>query len=217
MAVVVDVIRAFTTAAYAFAAGATSIYLADTVEEALDLGNSFRDALVLGEDQGRQPPGFHLPNSPVAVLRADVAGRTLVQRTSAGTRAVVAASSVKHVFAASLVCASATAKAVRLLTPEAPTYVISGRFPDDADSGSDDLLTAQLIERARRNEPLEAQATADAVGESPEAMRTLAIGAPHVEVDDISYARAVDAFNFAMRVQRADGLQWLVAQPFGAP
>jgi len=38
--VAVDVLRAFTTAAYAFAAGATSICLVSTVAEALELARS---------------------------------------------------------------------------------------------------------------------------------------------------------------------------------
>ena len=137
----------------------------------------------------------------------------MIQRTSAGTRAVIAVSSVEHVFAASLVCASATAAAVRLLTTDAPTYLISGRFPDSPESGFDDLLTAQIIERARCGQPLDAEATAEAVASSPEAIRTVALGAPHVDADDITYAVAVDAFPFAMRVRRTDGLQQLVAEP----
>jgi phosphosulfolactate phosphohydrolase-like enzyme len=43
----------------------------------------------------------------------DLDGRDLVQRTSAGTRGVIAARSATRLWCASLVCASATAAAVR--------------------------------------------------------------------------------------------------------
>jgi phosphosulfolactate phosphohydrolase-like enzyme len=43
--VAIDVLRAFTTAAYAFGAGATSILLVGTVAEALDLARSIPGAL----------------------------------------------------------------------------------------------------------------------------------------------------------------------------
>ena len=50
--VAVDVIRAFTTAAYAFAAGARHIYLVDSVDEALALRDADSSLLVTGEDHG---------------------------------------------------------------------------------------------------------------------------------------------------------------------
>lgn len=203
--VVVDVLRAFTTAAYALAAGASGIWLVGGVDEALALGRELPDALVMGEEQGRRPPGFDLSNSPVAVAQADVAGRELVQRTSAGTQGVIAATAAERLYAASLVCASATAAAVERSRMGAPTYVITGRFPDRPDGGTDDLHTAELIERARTGRPLAATATALAVAQSPEAERTLAVGEGHVHPDDIAYATAVDRFDFAMEVVRIDG------------
>ncbi len=109
--VVVDVIRAFTTAAYAFGAGASAIYLVATVEEALAFKADHCDVLAMGEDQSR-PESFDFPNSPVAASRADLCGRTMVQRTSAGTQGIVAAVDATRLWAASLVCASATARAV---------------------------------------------------------------------------------------------------------
>ena len=210
--VAVDVVRAFTTAAYAFGAGARSILLVDSVAEALALKAADPRRLVVGEDRGRRPAGFDLPNSPVEVAAADLDGRTLVQRTSAGTRGVVAARSATRLWAASLVCASATAAAVTASGLGAPSYVITGRFPDDPDrTGEDDLLTAQLIERARVGEPLDAEATAARVAATDEAVRTLALGSGHVHPDDIAYATRVDAFDFAMEVRRVD--DQLVLEP----
>ncbi|HEX8804135.1 MAG TPA: 2-phosphosulfolactate phosphatase, partial [Acidimicrobiales bacterium] len=214
--VAVDVLRAFTTAAYALAAGASAIWLAGGVEEAVALGRSIPGALVMGEEHGRRPPGFDLSNSPVEASRADVAGRPLVQRTSAGTQGVIAAVDAERVFAASLVCASATAAAVAATGLGAPTYVITGRFPDrraDGPDGEDDLITAELIERARTGPPLsagEAAAAARAVAASREAEITLAVGAGHVHPDDIAYATAVDRFAFAMEVERVHGRLRLV-------
>ena len=49
--VVVDVIRAFTTAAYAFAAGASHIVVVDSVAEALSLKGANPGTLAMGEDR----------------------------------------------------------------------------------------------------------------------------------------------------------------------
>jgi 2-phosphosulfolactate phosphatase len=213
--VAVDVLRAFTTAAYALAAGASSILLVAGVEEALAVGRQIPAALVMGEEHGRRPDGFDLSNSPVAVAEADVAGRVLVQRTSAGTQGVIAAAGADRLFAASLVCASATAAAINASQLGAPAYVITGRFPDHPEGGEDDLLTAQLIERARTGQPLAADATAAAVARSPEAARTLAVGEGHVHPDDIAYATAVDRFDFAMEVKREVGRLRLLRRSLG--
>ena len=200
--VAVDVIRAFTTAAYAFGAGAQEIYLVDSVDAALRFKAERPGSLAMGEDRGRRPDGFDLSNSPVAAAAADVAGRTIVQRTSAGTRGMIAAGSAERLWAGSLVVASATAAAVSASGLGPPTYVITGRFEDQPDGGADDLLVAQLIERARVGEPLDAVATAAAVAISEEARRTLLLGAGDVHPEDIAYATSIDAFAFAMEAER---------------
>jgi 2-phosphosulfolactate phosphatase len=201
--VVVDVIRAFTTAAYAFAAGASQILLVDSIAEALALKEANPELLLMGEDGGLRPPGFDFSNSPVEVAAADLRGRVLVQRTSAGTRGVVAAKAATRLWCASLVCASATAAAVRESGLGAPTYVITGNFEDSPNkNGVDDLATARLIDRARCGDEIDADETARFVAASDEARRTLTLGHGHVDPDDIVYATRVDAFDFAMEVQR---------------
>jgi len=201
--VVVDVLRAFTTAAYAFAAGATRIWLVDTVEAALQFKAMHAGVLATGEDRGRRIAGFDFANSPAEIREADLTGREIVQRTSAGTRAVVAAAGAARRWCAGLVCASATAAAVRQSGLGVPTYVISGRFEDRR--GDDDMATAQAIERARVGEPIRAADAATEVSSSREAAITLALGAGHVDPRDIELATRVDAFDFAMEARQHQG------------
>ena len=213
--VVVDVIRAFTTAAYAFAAGAREVFLVAGVRDALAFVAAHPGALAMGEDRGRRPDGFAFSNSPILVSQADLDGRTLVQRTSAGTQGVVAAAAADRLWCTGLVTASATAAAVRSSGLGAPTYVLTGRFPDAPDrSGDDDRHAAELVERARVGAPLAAAATAQAVASSDEAARTLALGGGDVHPDDIAYATRVDAFAFAMEATRhPDGLRLTAVTP----
>ena len=90
--------------------------------------------------------------------------------------------------------------------------MITGRFEDRPDGGDDDVLTADLIERARSGQPLAAAATAAALRDTDEAARTLALGADHCDPMDIELAAAVDAFDFAMEVERTDRGLRLVAR-----
>ncbi len=203
--VVVDVLRAFTTAAYAFDAGASAIYLVATVEEALRFKADDPDVLAMGEDHGRRPDGFDFSNSPVAVSRADLTGKTLVQRTSAGTQGVVCATDATRLWVASLVCASATARAVEAAGLGDPAYVITGCFADRPDhTGDDDRLTADLIERARTDQPLDVARSSQRLFETTEARRTLALGPENCDPMDIDFASRVDRFDFAMEVSIDD-------------
>ena len=204
--VVVDVLRAFTTAAYAFAAGAERIWLVGSVEEALAVKAARPGTLAMGSDKGIRVPGFDLSNSPVEVARADLAGRDIVQRTSAGTRGVVGATAATRRWCASLVCASATAAAVNASGLGAPSYVVSGWF-DVEHPGEDDAQTARLIERVRRRQPLAADRTVAAIFGSSQAAVTFALGPGNADPRDVELATRIDAFDFAMEAEWSpDGL-----------
>jgi len=197
--VVIDVLRAFTTAAYAFGAGAEAIYLVASVEEALDFKSQHAGSLAMGEDHGRRPTGFDFSNSPVTVAQSDLQGRTIVQRTSAGTQGVIGATGADRLWAASLVCASATAAAVTAADIGDPSYVITGCFADSPDTtGDDDRITADLIERVRVGQDLQRAEAVVELLQTYEARRTLALGAEHADPLDLHYAAQVDAFDFAM-------------------
>ena len=66
----------------------------------------------MGEVGGRAPSGFDFGNSPFEVSGIDFTGKSIVQRTSAGTQGIVAAGRAERLYATSLVTASATARAL---------------------------------------------------------------------------------------------------------
>lgn len=215
-AVAIDVIRAFTTAAYAFGAGARRIWLVDGVDDALALVAANPGWLAMGEEHGRRPPGFALSNSPVAAAQADLDGRVVVQRTSAGTRGAVAAADAEPLLCASLVVASATARLLRDLPP--PTYVITGRFPDSPkDTGEEDLAVARYLEALRLGRPdggPSAEETIRAVLASPDARSTMELGGEHVHPDDLAHCVDIDRFDFAMQATPGEhGLELRPVRP----
>ena len=56
--IIIDVLRAFSTAAYAFSRGTKEILLVSTVEDALLLGSQIPNSKVMGEVRGLPPDGF---------------------------------------------------------------------------------------------------------------------------------------------------------------
>jgi 2-phosphosulfolactate phosphatase len=123
--VVIDVIRAFTTAAVLLARRARQIICVDTAAEALALARTTSPfSLVVGEQLHPPFPVVDLPNSPVAALSAQVLERTVTFFTANGTRALAATAPVATVLAASLVNAGATADWIRVHHPDAPIRLI---------------------------------------------------------------------------------------------
>ncbi|MBA2699723.1 MAG: 2-phosphosulfolactate phosphatase [Nocardioidaceae bacterium] len=152
-------------------------------------------------------PGFDFSNSPAELAEADLAGYDVVQRTSAGTRGVVEASSATRRWCASLVCATATAAAVTESGLGKPSYVITGWF-DPQHPGEDDVQTARLIERIRRGKPTRVEQTVAAIAGSREAAVTLALGPEHADPRDLELATRIDAFDFAREAEQTpDGLR----------
>lgn len=207
--VVIDVFRAFTTAAHAFAAGADRIVLADDIDEALLLGKAIPGSIVMGEDRGVMPPGFELNNSPgqIAADPARVRGRTLVHRTTAGTRCARAAfeSGAGPILGGSLVVASATAAA--LAEASRVTVVVSGL--SGSAPAEEDQIAAEALAAALTGDRAPLAAAGPRVAATDRAHELEAAGFIHP--DDIRLCSEVDRFDFAMEARAEAGL--LVLRP----
>jgi 2-phosphosulfolactate phosphatase len=105
--VVIDVIRAFTTACILFARGATEIVCARDQIEAAGVGAG---AIIVGEAEARTTlPGI-IPNSPVEVGARDLSGRRVVLFTVNGTRMLRDVPACGVLIAAAAANAAATAQ-----------------------------------------------------------------------------------------------------------
>jgi 2-phosphosulfolactate phosphatase len=132
--VVVDVLRATSTIVQALDAGYRRVYCCAEVDEAFALKEELGDAVLAGEREAVQVPGFDFGNSPQDFL--EPRGESLVLTTTNGTRAIVrAAADCEVVFAGSLLNLDAVARAVRDLGEDAEVVCagVQGAFTlDDA-------------------------------------------------------------------------------------
>jgi 2-phosphosulfolactate phosphatase len=203
--IAIDVVRAFTTAAYAFAAGASDILLVSTVEEAQAQRRRFPGALLMGEVDGGLPfAGFDLSNSPSELTGLDLTGRRLVHRTSAGTQGVVRSTQADLLMASSFVCAGATVRYLRRHAPETVTFVVTGLVygrDGDEDAACADYLTALL-----RGEQPDIAPYIQRVYQSTSGHLFTDSVRPEFPLTDLEYCVELDRFDFAMLVERQDGL-----------
>lgn len=201
--IVIDVLRAFTTAAFAFDRGARLILPVSTVEEAVTLAETLPGSGIMGEVNGYQPEAFDFSNSPGALLEQDLTGQVLIQRTSAGTQGLVMAVRAGLLFAASFVVARATAQAVARAQPERVSFIITGI--SEGRDGDEDLACAEYIAGLIKGErpdpaPYLARVLTSTVG------RDFASGSlGYLLKEDVGLCLQVDRFGFAMPVRRESG------------
>lgn len=209
LVVVIDVIRAFTTAAFAFGAGAKSITLVSTVEEAISLRNRTPDSLIMGEVGGLPVEGFDYGNSPSALLDADLKKYHLIQRTSSGTQGAVNSFNADILLASSFCCARATADYIKRLTPEVVTFVNTGL--GFVGHGEEDLACSEYLEALLKDEEPDPEPYLKRVTESRSGLTFADPEKPMFPWEDIECCIDLNRFDFTMKITRKDGI--LVMNP----
>jgi len=198
--VVIDTFRAFTTAAYLLDGGVRRLVLEETLDGARRRASTVPGSILCGEEGGRRPDDFAVGNSPTEVAdRRDLATRTVVMRTSSGTRAVVAAlrAGAAPVYAASLVVAGATADAVRGF----PRVTIVASGLGGTAIADEDEETADLIEEIltdRTPDPGRRRRILDGAG----AHRLTTT--PWIDPEDLERCLDIDRFAFALEATLED-------------
>jgi 2-phosphosulfolactate phosphatase len=201
--VVIDVLRAFTVSAYALGGGARECRLVRTVEEVRELAARTPDSVMCAEEDALPVQGIAISNSPTAIRDLDLRARILIQRSSAGTQVATEAQG-DDIFAASLVVATATARACIAGRPETLTLLASADHPEDhacatyieevIHGGNPDL--EKLLQPLRETERYRKVMAGDWAGFPP---------------TDIELAVQADRFDFAMRAIRRPGYLELTA------
>ncbi|MCH7736217.1 MAG: 2-phosphosulfolactate phosphatase [Chloroflexi bacterium] len=202
--IIIDVFRAFTTAAIAFDHGATEIILVAEPEEALELHRRGVGDLLMGEVAGKRPEGFDFGNSPYEISQVDLAGKSLVQSTRAGTVGVAAAVNASEIYLCSFVVAQATVDAIRSDGPELVSVIAMGdegfnRSDEDEHCG---MYLRNILED--RKPDFDAVKTLILAGGATQKFFDPRQSQYHPE--DVTLALEADRYSFAMKISREDGL-----------
>jgi len=208
LAVIIDVFRAFSVACYATDAGAARIHPVAEIAEALELKQAHPDWVAIGERHGRRLPGFDLGNSPTEIRAADLAGRTIVHTTHAGTQGLRAAVGAAEVITGSLVNAAAICR-----------YIVNGGFEQVSlvrmgqnaqERCAEDDLCAELIEARLAGRAFDDRGVADRLRSAPAAQKFFDPEADWAPETDFALCVALDRFDFVLRLDGRDqALPWL--------
>ncbi|MBP5988242.1 MAG: 2-phosphosulfolactate phosphatase [Azonexus sp.] len=202
--IVIDVLRSFTTAAVALARGARAIYPVEGIAAAVTLANSLPNALLVGAVAGGDPvPDFDFGNSPSQLMAADLTGKSIVLSTAAGVRGLQRFRGIRRLFAGSMVCARATADAIRVAGAKDVCFVITGDWVDR--DGDEDIACADYLEALLRGEQPDAEHYARRVRDSDFGRRFGSAAWPNLPAADLDLAASPDLFGFALPVRQTGG------------
>lgn len=206
LCVIIDVLRAFTTAAFAFAAGAKEIIFVDSPEEAFKKYQIDRSLTLMGEVQGKQIEGFHFGNSPADMENISLNGQRIVQRTSEGTQGVVGCSHADQLLVSSFVIAEATIKHIQNLSPSQVSFIVTG-----TEDGDEDLALAEYLQARLQGKNISIAPFLERVRLSPLGKLLSDPRKPKFYAKDLELALQVDRFSFAMQVFKVN--HELIAKP----
>ena len=208
-AVIVDVFRAFTTAAVALERGIQKIIFVAQPDEALNLREAGLADLCVGEVGGIPPPGFDFGNSPHELSQADISGKIIAHSTRAGTVGVTAAGHCERIYGASLINARATVQAILNEALEEVTIVamgLAGALRTDEDEQCA-LYLRNLLEGRNPNP----DAVKQLVRSSGEVGKFMDPAQPYLYPEDIDFALRINEIDRPVRIEREDDM--LVARP----
>ena len=126
--VVIDVLRATTTIAWALENGADSVQVFADVDELKNEAKSFPDTakILVGERGGKKLDGFDLGNSPLGVSPEKVRGKRVFMSTTNGTRSLHRVRESKSLYTMALPNRRAIAERLKIDNPQEVWLVGSG-------------------------------------------------------------------------------------------
>ena len=207
LAVVIDVFRAFTTAAYVMANGAERIIPIGDIEEAFELKRLHPDWVLMGEREGKRVEGFGYGNSPFEIKDLDFSGRTVIQTTGAGTQGLVNATGADEILLGSFVMVGAIVEHICRMKPDVVSLVAMGSV--GVERSMEDELCASYIEESFTGAIPDFEEMKRRIREAPSGAKFFDPDRPQFREEDFHMALEIDRFDFILRVLK-DGHLYVV-------
>jgi 2-phosphosulfolactate phosphatase len=194
LAVIIDVLRAFSVEAYIFANGGDKIIPVLTLEEALQLKKENPDYILVGERGGVKPEGFDFGNSPTEVQEINFSGKTIIHTTSNGTKGLINAVNADVVLAGSFLVAESIIRYFKKNNFEIISFVSTSPYPD---MDNEDLLMAYYVSDLLNGKHVDESAIKVAILNVP--ARAFLINEAGVRKTDIEVCLEFNKFDFVIK------------------
>lgn len=183
IAVVIDVLRAFSTTYYLFTKGISKITMSQDPNLLKDLSSEAKGLLV-GEKDGIKIDGFDFGNSPDEILPQDLADKDIFFCTTNGVRGVFHCRQSSEVYVTGLIGIEALIKKLELVIKEGKSIALHASHP----SSDDDLAIAEYIkDKLERKSTLEIEEIKSRVKNSLSAAKFIDESQSYFKSSDLEY------------------------------
>jgi len=207
LTVVIDVFRAFSTACYVFAAGASKIIPVEHVEEAFELKKILKDVVMLGERNERKVPGFDFGNSPTHIMNQDFNEKTIIMTTSSGTRGIANATLADEIITGSFVNAEAIISYIRQRNPAELSLVCMGY--EGRYQTQEDTFLAEYVRDRLQNKETDFEKMKQILRTGDGARLLDPANDEWSPASDFELCLDPDRFNFVLKIEKLQDFNWL--------
>lgn len=191
--IIIDVLRAATTAAFFLDKGVAEIIPVATKQEAFALKKAHPSYLLAGEEWGVKVKGFDFGNSPFEVEQAEnLEGKTIIQRTTRGTQGIVQAKQATEIIFGSFVCCSSILSYAEKTHPREVSIVATMEIPGT----EDDLFADYLIAKLENKQAKDIKEIVEYMKTHPHGAKFLDPNVTKFSEEDFYLAHDLDRFDF---------------------
>lgn len=198
LVVVIDVIRAFTTACFLMNNGAKSIIAVADLDLAYQLKKDNPDYILVGERQGLRQPGFDFGNSPAEIEKINFDNKTIIHTTTRGTQAIFKVSKAEEIITGAFVNAQAIIDYIKKLNPKIVSLVCT----DESGKANEDIMLAKYVKGYLTGKPLDFKKIKRHLENHPHAYKFLVKPMNEFSRCDFHLCLDVDRFDFVLKVEK---------------
>lgn len=205
LTVVIDVLRAFTTACFVLHRGAEKIICVADLELAYKLKQENPDYILIGERGGLKLPGFDFGNSPAEIFDKKFNNKTAILTTSAGTQGIVKATNAEEIITGAFVNAAAIVKYIKKKKPNAISFICT----DDRYLDNEDFMLVKYIISSLENKPFIFADIKKYLMNHPTSVGFLRKPLNEYSKKDFHLSLSLDTFDFLIKAKRENELIYL--------
>ncbi|WP_347838976.1 2-phosphosulfolactate phosphatase [uncultured Draconibacterium sp.] len=205
--VIIDVLRAFTTACYAINQGIETIIPVGDINMAYQLKKQHPNYLLVGERHERKPEGFDFGNSPTHINAAKISAKTMIHTTSSGTQGISNATQASEILTGSFVNAGAIVQYIQKTRPSEVSLVCMGfacQYPTN-----EDTFCAEYIKNELEGKPNDFRAMVKRIKETDGARFFDPANQSWSPESDFHLCMDVNRFDFVLKVDKIGNLNYL--------
>ena len=196
--VVIDVLRAFTTACYILDQKVKSLIVVSDTQSARKIKQNNPNVILVGEIKGIKPDGFNFGNSPFQISQANLTDKTIVFTTSSGTKGILNSINADEIITGAFVNCSAIVSYLKNKKISSVSLICT----DDRYKDNEDYLCALYISESLSGKTVNFKNLVEKIRKHPTSDGFLRKPITKFSRSDFELAMQFNKFNFVIKANK---------------